>query len=160
MRGNILGIDPGTTMGWCVLRPGETHRERYYMSGVHDTSLCKLPRYKVRTHTDFLQGLIVECTISEIWIETVLGLRGGDAKIALGQYIGSLLLCVGDIPVYGIHSSHWRKIVLGNGRANKAMAVAHVEARYGIVAGEDQSEAICITEAGQLCEDVTRVKQY
>jgi hypothetical protein len=42
----------------------------------------------------------------------------------------------------------WRRLVLGNGALGKPAAVAYARSRFGVVAGEDEAEALCIAAWG------------
>lgn len=54
------------------------------------------------------------------------------------------------VEIHETHTGHWRKRVLGDGRATKEDVIKWVEERYGISAEADVAEAIALAVYGQL----------
>lgn len=129
----ILGIDPGTaTTGYGVIQIEE---EKFYSLkyGLIETNKNGSPERRLFSIYDQLNKIMRLYEPDELAIEKVFFATNAKTAIRVGQAQGVILLSAGyfKVPVYEYSPMTIKKIVAGNGRADKNDVQKHVRRFLG-----------------------------
>lgn len=132
----IIGIDPGTKCGWCVLRAdGRIDSGTWNLKGGRfeggGMRFVRLRRYLMDLFTLFQPTLVV--------FEEVHGHKGTDAAHIYGGIVAVITEeCESrGIPYKGVPVQTAKKLATGKGNANKEAMMAAAKAKWPGWAGDD-----------------------
>lgn len=142
-----IGIDPGTTCGWCVLRPDgsriasgtwDLRPRRHEGGGMRYVRLERYLSELLDAHPDAILGY-----------EEVRRHAGTDAAHVYGGIVG-IITAVCErrtVPYSGVPVGTVKRTATGKGNADKAAMVASATARWGEVADDNEADACWVAAA-------------
>lgn len=158
-RLSVLGVDlSGFSCGWAVM-------EANGRLGVHGVSTPDEKKTFWDRQNDIVQGIEMLLRMQKnagdpvrrVVIEQIRLFHQGGISLAAIRDLGRLSGAIGYVAtlrgaeIIEVHVGHWRKRVLGNGRATKDDVVAWADKKYGVKAKRpDEAEAICLAVYGHL----------